>query len=696
MLNQKASVFHRPARPLLPEEGDFGQIDADLLGAPLWNAIRSRDAAWLWRTTSTLTRPDSLGSLLSSSSDLRAAAASSRSRAGTTHWISSSGGYWNVATNWSAGIPTAAHGAFIGAPGSYVVTTRANVDVGSLIVEAGVTIALGEDSSFVVEGNAINNGSIKVGSPGGEGVAAADFKGDVRGSGAFAISDKSALEIGGSVSGQLVNGSFYGITVSFETDVGTLVLDRSAQFHGLIGSSSPDRPLSTGNLIDLRDFAFTSTMSASVHYDLGSNISTVDFSNGVGNVTLLFSGQDTNWTFASDGQGGTLVADPVTNPIVLENQKQGTSPNIWQIDPGADSTKIQGFTTAISTNIGGTVQFKINNQTGNPNYRIDIYRLGYYGGNGARLITTVQHQAATSVVQPAPLKNASTGLVDAGNWSVTDSWSIPTDAVSGVYIANVIDGTQIFQIPFVIRNDASHSAVVFQTADQTWQAYNPWGGANLYTGNGPGINGSAYAVSYNRPITTRDGGLYGTANDMVFSAEYPAIYWLEQNGYDVSYISGIDAATSGSLLLNHQVYMDVGHDEYWTDSQFSNVQAAGRAGVNLMFLSGNEVYWQTRLAPSIDASQTANRTLISYKDTHANQLIDPTGTATGTFMDARFASTGGLSGIPSNALTGQVFQVDSDRTDIIRIPYDMTKLRFWRNTSVANTPVGQTASLVQN
>ncbi|WP_338319974.1 N,N-dimethylformamidase beta subunit family domain-containing protein, partial [Bradyrhizobium ottawaense] len=105
--------------------------------------------------------------------------------------------------------------------------------------------------------------------------------------------------------------------------------------------------------------------------------------------------------------------------------------------------------------------------------------------------------------------------------------------------------------------------------------------------------------------------------------------------------------------------MDVGHDEYWTDSQFSNVQAAGRAGVNLMFLSGNEVYWQTRLAPSIDASQTANRTLISYKDTHANQLIDPTGTATGTFMDARFASTGGLSGIPSNALTGQVFQVDS-------------------------------------
>ncbi|WP_375308220.1 DUF4082 domain-containing protein [Bradyrhizobium sp. A11] len=677
MLYQKASVFYR-ARPLLWGESDSSESDLLPSGVPPWNA------SW------------SGGLAARQVSDLRGAIGPSRSRTVATHWISSSGGYWNVAANWSGGIPDAGSAAFIDAPGSYVVTTRVNVDVGSLTVDAGATVALGRESSFVVEGDTINNGSIKLGPSGGEGSAAADFKGDVRGAGDFAIADRSVLEIRGAVSGHLANGSFSGITVSFETDVGTLVLDRSAEFHGLIGSSSPDRPLSAGNLIDLRDFAFTSTMSASVHYDRSSNISTVDFSNGAGNVTLLFSGQDSNWTFASDGQGGTAVADPVTNPIVLENQKQGTSPNIWQIDVGANSTRIQGFTTAISTNVGGAVQFKVDNQTGTPNYRIDIYRLGYYGGNGARLITTMQHQAATSVVQPAPLKDSSTGLVDAGNWSVTDTWNVPTDAVSGVYIANVIDGTQVFQIPFVVRNDASQSAIVFQTADQTWQAYNPWGGANLYFGNGPGDGGSAYAVSYNRPITTRDGGLASSANDMVFSAEYPAIYWLEQNGYDVSYISGIDAATNGSLLLNHQIYMDVGHDEYWTASQFANVQAAGRAGVNLAFLSGNEVYWQTRLAASIDPSQTANRTLISYKDTHANQLIDPTGTATGTFMDARFASTGGMSGIPSNALTGTVFQVDGDSYGAIEIPYGMTQLRLWRNAPIAGTAQGQTASLTPN
>ena len=69
---------------------------------------------------------------------------------------------------------------------------------------------------------------------------------------------------------------------------------------------------------------------------------------------------------------------------------------------GRDSTKIQGFTTNISTPVGGTVQFKINNQTGNGTYQINIYRLGYYGGNGATLVTTLNH-SGSPVVQPNPL-----------------------------------------------------------------------------------------------------------------------------------------------------------------------------------------------------------------------------------------------------------------------------------------------------
>ena len=346
------------------------------------------------------------------------------------------------------------------------------------------------------------------------------------------------------------------------------------------------------------------------------------------------------------------------NPIVLENEKPGTPQSVWQIAPGQDSTKIQGFTTNISTPVGGTVQFKINNQTGNGIYQIDIYRLGYYGGNGATLVTTLNH-SGSAVVQPNPIVDSTTGEVDAGNWSVTDSWAVPASATSGVYVANVIDGSQVFQIPFIIRNHSSTSDIVFQTSDETWQAYNGFGGANLYGGNGPANppppafgQGAAFAVSYNRPIVTRDSiGTYAGPQDSLFGAEYAAIYWLEQNGYDVSYISGIDTATNGSLLLNHKVFMDAGHDEYWTDSQVANVQAAANAGVNLAFLSGNEIFWQTRLSPSIDSSATANRTLVTYKDTHFNQEIDPSGKDTGTFEDPRL----GPPPMPSNEVTGTLF-----------------------------------------
>ena len=51
----------------------------------------------------------------------------------------------------------------------------------------------------------------------------------------------------------------------------------------------------------------------------------------------------------------------------------------------------------------------------------------------------------------------------------------------------VIDGAEVFQIPFIIRDPNSTSDIVFQTNDETWQAYNSWGGADVYGGDGPGM-----------------------------------------------------------------------------------------------------------------------------------------------------------------------------------------------------------------
>ena len=95
---------------------------------------------------------------------------------------------------------------------------------------------------------------------------------------------------------------------------------------------------------------------------------------------------------------------PVVNPIVCENSKPGDPDFEWDIS-GAGDPSIQGYATDISVNKGQTVQFKID--TTLSSYRLDIYRMGYYNGNGARLITTVNPTAVTN--QPNCTTQASTG-----------------------------------------------------------------------------------------------------------------------------------------------------------------------------------------------------------------------------------------------------------------------------------------------
>jgi hypothetical protein len=386
---------------------------------------------------------------------------------------------------------------------------------------------------------------------------------------------------------------------------------------------------------------------------------------------------------------------PSTNPIVAENQLPGTPQSVWDISGDGDPT-IQGFATDISANAGQTVNFKINDTAAAP-YHIDIYRMGYYGGNGARLITTLSSSQTQDVVQPNPIRNDSVGLVDAGNWSVTASWTVPTTAVSGIYFGKVIrnDTGGASHIVFVVRNDASHSDMLFQTSDATWEAYNSWGGSSLYHTTLPGLD-RAYQVSYNRPFNDRATQSGDGYTNWVFWDEYPMVRWLEANGYDVTYSSDVDADRYGSLIQNHKIWMSVGHDEYWSGNERANVTAARDAGVNLAFFSGNEIFWKTFYANSIDGSNTPDRTLVCYKETHANALISPfdPGTWTGAWADPTFSPPGD-GGQPQNALSGTLFTVNRGLNDTgtpFTVPYAESQLRFWRNTSVGSLQAGQTAT----
>src|SRR5262249_42186092 len=261
------------------------------------------------------------------------------------------------------------------------------------------------------------------------------------------------------------------------------------------------------------------------------------------------------------------------NPIVVENLKAG-DPS-WSA--GASEPSLQGFATNISINTGQTVDFKIKATAPTTSYTIDIYRLGYYGnalrGEGARKIAHLPARGAFAArAQPACLTEPSTALVDCGTWNVSASWLAKengANVISGIYLAKLTslqtNGSNF--IVFIVRDDARHADVIVQTSDTTWQAYNRYGDqfgkASLYCADqysatgaapfgGPLSNaGTAYGcasraakVSYNRPFDTDE----HDPQSFLFNAEYPMLRWLEANGYDVKYISGVDTDRYESAL----------------------------------------------------------------------------------------------------------------------------------------------------
>ena len=431
-------------------------------------------------------------------------------------------------------------------------------------------------------------------------------------------------------------------------------------------------------------------------------------------------------------------ADPA-NQIVAENCLEGHPPTEWDIN-GYGDPSIQGFGTDIAINRGETLEFKVD--TDSDDYRIDIYRMGYYGGMGARRVDSFEPSATLPQIQPECLRGpipvlAEGGgletwpapLVDCGNWAVSASWQAPDDATSGIYFARLVredpiegwvknDAFEPTPLPptgedslweapgfhavmrnplrearashiyFVVRDDDGESDLLFQTSDLNWQAYNRYGGHSVYGRLNPerlrlhGGPPRAPKVSYNRPFENR----HYRAVNMVFNSEYPMVRWLERNGYDVSYTSGVDTDRRGEELLEHKVFLSVGHDEYWTGQQRRNVEAALAAGVHLGFFGSNDIFWKVRWEPSIDGSEQPYRTFVTYKESQDHRKLDPV-EWTGLFRDHRSINPEGP--WPANALTGTLFTVNAWRNDPLMVDAEFADLRFWRNTEVARLRPGE-------
>ncbi len=380
-----------------------------------------------------------------------------------------------------------------------------------------------------------------------------------------------------------------------------------------------------------------------------------------------------------------VPCDAPANPIVAENCMAGSPRTEWDI-PIEGAPSIEGYATDISYNKGEVAQFKIKSPA--TSYRIDIYRMGYYGGTGARKVATISPSVTLPQVQPACTTDTSVGLVDCGNWAVSASWQIPSNAVSGVYFAKLVrtdpENGSSNHIFFIVRDDTSTAPILFQTSDTTWQAYNQYGGWSLYFSPAGSTLSRAYKVSYNRPFQMFDAAMpafrpFGG----IFAGEYNMIRFLEKNGFNVSYFTDTDSDRRGTNIRNHKLFISAGHDEYWSGAHRANVEAAANAGVHLAFFTANEVYWKTRF-------ENNYRTLVTYKDMGAAKNDPVSGVWTGMWRDLKGAAYD--AGRPENGLTGTIYAACCSQFDPFTVPEADGKMRFWRNTNVATLAPGQTAT----
>jgi hypothetical protein len=328
------------------------------------------------------------------------------------------------------------------------------------------------------------------------------------------------------------------------------------------------------------------------------------------------------------------------NPIQQENAKPGIS--AWRLTNPALNHEVEGYASLTSVNRGSQISLLVN--TTDPSYAIEIYRMGWYGGLGARLVAGPIVRSGVS--QVIPVEDPNNGLLIECNWTdpyvlaIPNNLSDPTDWCSGIYLAKLTglsSGKQSYII-FAVRDDTRSSDFLFQSSVTTFQAYNEWGGRSLYgwgIGTGSCANGGGQKVSFNRPYFVC--AQFSSAGPGVGAGEFleneqpnwstsaPAwefnmVRFLEREGYDVTYSTDIDTHASGNSLLQHRAFLCVGHDEYWSWEMRNNVEAARDAGISLGFFCGNSCWWQVRFESS-QVTGAPNRTMVCYKSTASDPVF---------------------------------------------------------------------------
>ncbi len=321
---------------------------------------------------------------------------------------------------------------------------------------------------------------------------------------------------------------------------------------------------------------------------------------------------------------------PITAPlssdsaISRENAKPGTT--AWQLDAGAHFQAIQGYAGAASALPGDVVPLYIS--TMQPvDYALFAYRLGWYDGNGARLyaVQSGLHGRAQGywmmktglVACPTCRSDPATHLLEP-HWAKSTDLAIGADWPSGVYLIKLVTTTGgESYIPLVVREATPHAAALVNVPVNTYQAYNLWGDYSVY-GHVDKVKfaDKAVKISFDRPYDR------GAGAAELLSWDVLSIRWLERNGLDASYTTDVDLDAHPETLSQHRIFVDLGHDEYWSRAMRDGVETARDRGVSMAFLGANDDYWQMRFEPN--SAGKPRRTFVCYKVLSADSKKDPT------------------------------------------------------------------------
>ena len=328
---------------------------------------------------------------------------------------------------------------------------------------------------------------------------------------------------------------------------------------------------------------------------------------------------------------------------------------------------VEGYPSRWSYRPGELVPFHCSSLA--PAFSVEVARIG-----AAREVVW-RGDGIPGEPQPVPPDAHSAGC----SWPVSFTLPIGEAWRSGFYEvalrADGVAGTEpVSHAFFVVRSPqpGRDTSILMVLGTNTYNAYNKWGGACLYTGSP--------RVSFQRPLERGfvwkpsdpdgfDGRImnltaepdpdhrrlqaYLADNKVAmwsssggwFNWERRFVRWAEANGFRFDYAINSDLEFRPELLDRYKLMLSVGHDEYWSWGMRDAVERFIGRGGNVAFFSGNTVYWQVRY-------EDDGQTMVCHK--YAARQNDPVAATDRRHLLTSIWSDP-LIGRPENHLTGLSF-----------------------------------------